>query len=404
VVLAIPHDHATAPLTGQAALQPLPDKPVWDADTAELNRAAALLRNAKRPLILAGRGVLLADAAAALQDLGDRLGALFMTTVMAANVIDSPWNLGIAGGFTRNHRLEVARQADVVLVAGASLNPFQSRYGTLFPPDATVIRIDNEPASAMAHPQVTHYLQADLGPALTALVQRIPAMENSSTWRSHVLHVASRPFHSAAPVEDPAEFGPDGRLNPRALVAALEIILPKERSLVMDGGHFIGWAPMYVSVPDPQAMVLVGTAFQSIGLGFGSAAGVSAVRPDRTTVLVTGDGGGLMGLADFETFLRATRRGVVVVLNDSAYGAELHQYASKGLDRTAMLIDEVDFAALGRALGADGAKIDTLAGLHTLIDWLDANDEGVFVLDASISQEIVAEFMTASLSATAKGL
>jgi thiamine pyrophosphate-dependent acetolactate synthase large subunit-like protein len=103
-------------------------------------------------------------------------------------------------------------------------------------------------------------------------------------------------------------------------------------------------------------MVLVGTAFQSIGLGFGSAAGVSVARPERTTVLVSGDGGGLMGLADFETFLRATRRGVVVVLNDSAYGAELHQYTAKGLHDQAMLIDEVDFAAVGRALGAYGTK------------------------------------------------
>ena len=146
-------------------------------------------------------------------------------------------------------------------------------------------------------------------------------------------------------------------------------------------------------------MILVGTAFQSIGLGFGSAAGVSVARPERTTVLVTGDGGALMGLADFETFLRATRKGVVVVLNDSAYGAELHQYAVKGLHDQAMLIDEVDFAAVGRALGAQGIKVHTLADLERLRDWLAGNDEGVFVLDVSISQKVVAEWMTESVAA-----
>ncbi|MDJ0311706.1 thiamine pyrophosphate-binding protein [Arthrobacter sp. H35-D1] len=402
VVLAIPYDHATAPLIEQIALPPLPGKAAWAADTAELDAVAALLLSAKRPLVLAGRGVLLAGAAAPLQELGDRLGALFMTSVMAANIIDSPWSLGIAGGFTRDHRLELAQQADVVLVAGASLNAFQSRYGTLFAPDTQVIRIDNEPESAMVHAQVTDYLRADLGPALMALNERIAAVDESSGWRSHEPDVATESFRSAAPIEDPAEFGLDGRLNPRAVVAALDGILPKERSLVMDGGHFIGWAPMYLSVPDPQAMILVGTAFQSIGLGFGSASGVSAARPDRTTVFVTGDGGGLMGLADFETFLRATRRGVIVVLNDSAYGAELHQYASKGLDPTAMLIEEVDFAAVGRALGAEGAKIHTLDELQALTEWLDTHDEGVFVLDVSISQKIVAEFMSASINASKK--
>jgi thiamine pyrophosphate-dependent acetolactate synthase large subunit-like protein len=134
-------------------------------------------------------------------------------------------------------------------------------------------------------------------------------------------------------------------------------------------------------------------------MGFGSAAGVSVARPDRTTVLVSGDGGGLMGLADFETFIRATRRGVVIVLNDSAYGAELHQYAAKGLHDQAMLIDEVDFAAVGRALGTSGVKVRTLADLQKLQDWLDTNDEGVFVLDVAISQKVVAEFMAESVAA-----
>ncbi|MEX5303625.1 thiamine pyrophosphate-binding protein [Kocuria sabuli] len=399
VVLAIPYDFATAPLTGRSELDPLPAKPARTATGEELDRIAGVLRTASRPLVLAGRGVSLADAATPLKELGDRLGALFMTSVMAANIVDSPWDLGIAGGFTRAHRLELARQADVVLVAGASLNSFQSRYGTLFAEGTRVIRIDNEPESAVTHPAVTDYVRADLGPCLAALTGRIPAAAPERTWRGSAPEVATAGFRSPDPVEDPAEFGPDGRLNPRAVVAALEHVLPKERSVVMDGGHFIGWAPMYLSVPDPQAMVLVGTAFQSIGLGFGSAAGVSVARPERTTVFVTGDGGGLMGLADFETFLRATRRGVVVVLNDSAYGAELHQYASQGLDPTAMLIDEVDFAAIGRALGAAGTKAHCLADLTALQDWLDGHQEGVFVLDVAISQKVVAEFMTASLTA-----
>jgi acetolactate synthase I/II/III large subunit len=144
----------------------------------------------------------------------------------------------------------------------------------------------------------------------------------------------------------------------------------------------------------------VGTAFQSIGLGFASAPGVSIARPDRTTVLFTGDGGGLMGLADFETFLRVSRRGVVILLNDAAYGAELHQYASQGLDPTAMLISEVDFAAVGHALGADGIKARSLADLTKLEEWLASQTEGVFVLDVAISQKVVVEFMAASLAAT----
>jgi acetolactate synthase-1/2/3 large subunit len=109
-----------------------------------------------------------------------------------------------------------------------------------------------------------------------------------------------------------------------------------------------------------------------------------------------------MGLADLETFVRATARGVVVVLNDSAYGAELHQYAARGLDPTAMLIDEVDFAALGRAMGAAGANARTLADLAVLADWLATHQTGVFVLDVAISQKVVADWMAASMAAGRK--
>ncbi|WP_104139538.1 thiamine pyrophosphate-binding protein [Arthrobacter sp. ZGTC131] len=394
VVLAIPYDLATAPPSAPEPLEPLPVKPAWPAEPDDLERVAALLAASERPLILGGRGVLLARAVEPLRQVGDRLGALFMTSVMAANAFDSPWDLGIAGGFTRSHRLDVARRADLVLVVGASLNIFQTRYGTLFPEGTKVIRVDNEPDPG--HP-AADYIRADIRPFIEGLLERIPTA--SSTWRSQVPDVSEAEFRSSVPSEDPVEFGPDGRLNPRAVVAALDRILPAERSVVMDGGHFIGWAPMYLSVPDPHAMILVGTAFQSIGLGFGSAAGVSVARPERTTVLVSGDGGGLMGLADFETFLRATRKGVVVVLNDSAYGAELHQYAAKGLHNQAMLIDEVDFAAVGRALGAQGTKARTLADLAPLQEWLASHEEGVYVLDVAISQKVVAEFMAESVAA-----
>lgn len=403
VVLSLPYDFSTTPLTDPVPLEPLPAKPEHPPVPPQVQAVAERLLAAERPLLMVGRGVPMSGTGPTVQRIGDLLGGLFVTTVMASSVVDSPWNLGIAGGFMRTHRWEVARTADVVLVAGASLNPFQMRHGTLFGPEAHVIRVDNEPD--LHNDRVDEHLNADLGTFLEALLEAVErsvqtAQEKTGlpddgpvTWRDQVPEVASEDFRGAEPVEDPTEFGPDGRLNPRAVVAALEQILPQERSLVMDGGHFLGWAPMYLSVPDPHALVMVGTAFQSIGLGLGSAAGVSAARPDRLTVHITGDGGGLMGLADLETFIRSTRRGVMVALNDSAYGAELHQYASKGLHDAAMLIDEVDFSALGRALGAEGVKATSLADLQHLTDWLATGQDGVFVLDVAISQKVVAEFM-----------
>ncbi len=106
-----------------------------------------------------------------------------------------------------------------------------------------------------------------------------------------------------------------------------------------------------------------------------------------------------MALPDLETMVRTVKSGVVVVFNDAAYGAELHQYASRGLDDAAMLIDEVDFAAVGRAFGAEGVKAQSLADLQRLEEWVLAGARGVFVLDIPVSQVVVADYMRESVQA-----
>ena len=79
---------------------------------------------------------------------------------------------------------------------------------------------------------------------------------------------------------------------------------------MQDGGHFIGWAPGYLRIPAPNRLIMVGTALQTIGLGFASGVGAAVAAPDSTIVLATGDGGGLMALSDLQSFIAATAAGV----------------------------------------------------------------------------------------------
>ncbi|HSO15729.1 MAG TPA: thiamine pyrophosphate-dependent enzyme, partial [Arthrobacter sp.] len=176
--------------------------------------------------------------------------------------------------------------------------------------------------------------------------------------------------------------------------------------VVQDGGHFVGWAPMYWNIPRPQDLVMVGTAFQSIGLGLASAVGAArAVEDGRTLVLASGDGGFLMGLSDLESLIAAARSAIVVIYNDAAYGAEIHQYGSQGLTEKPMLIPEVDFSGIARALGAESAIIRSLADLSALQDWIDAGAHGTFVADCRITSTVrapwLSEWMQASQAAKA---
>src|SRR5690606_22124437 len=192
-----------------------------------------------------------------------------------------------------------------------------------------------------------------------------------------------------------AELACDGRLDPRAAAARLGEILPEDRVVVSDGGHFIGWANMFWPVASPGRMVMVGTAYQSIGLGFPSVAGATAADPDATIVLTTGDGGGLMALADLETAVRtAGGRGMCVVWNDGAYGAEVNLYGVLGLHERPMLIPGVDFAALGAAVGAEGLVVTSLADLDRVSEWArtPADERRFLVVDLRISGRVIAPY------------
>jgi thiamine pyrophosphate-dependent acetolactate synthase large subunit-like protein len=142
-------------------------------------------------------------------------------------------------------------------------------------------------------------------------------------------------------------------------------------------------------------MIMVGTAYQSIGLGFPSVAGAAQARPGSTIVLTTGDGGGLMALSDLETAVRvAGGRGLAVVWNDAAYGAEVNLYGLQGLAKAPMLIPEVDFAGLAAAVGAEGVVVRSMADLERLASWVTTpvEERRFLLLDLRISPDVVAPY------------
>ena len=223
-----------------------------------------------------------------------------------------------------------------------------------------------------------------------ALLDALPAQRSAAPeWRAAAAALTGRGLHRRDPGSDLA---PDGRLDPRSVATRLAEILPEDRVVVTDGGHFIGWSNTYWPVAAPHRAVMVGTAYQTIGLGMASAVGAARACPQSCIVLSTGDGGGLMALADLESVVREVPRGVVVVWNDAAYNAEVSLYGRQGLALGPMLIPEVDFAGLGRALGAEATVARTVQDLDELAVWLDSGREGVFVLDCRISVTVVAPY------------
>ncbi|KRE25975.1 thiamine pyrophosphate-binding protein [Agromyces sp. Soil535] len=389
VVLAIPYDLATAEAGELAPPAPITLPAPLAPGEADLDAVARLLTEARRPFLLAGRGAWLSGAGDALGRLADATGAVTASTALGRGIFpDAAHDLGVAGGFGQEAAMRLVHEADVAVVFGASLNQFTMRFGDLFAPGTQVVQVDV--GAGATHTAVTRFVAGDARLAASGLADRLAeagAVPNG--WRESVDFGPLR----AREVGDGT--APDGRLDPRSVAARLAELLPEDRVVVSDGGHFIGWANTYWPVASPDCMLMVGTAFQSIGLGFPSVPGAAAAKPDATIVLTTGDGGGLMALADLETAVRtAGGRGIAVVWNDAAYGAEVHLYGLQGYADAPMRIPEADFAGLASAVGAEGVVVRELADLDRLASWAGEPVEArrFLLLDCRISGSVIAPY------------
>ncbi|MGR2751376.1 thiamine pyrophosphate-binding protein [Agromyces arachidis] len=392
-VLAIPYDvarHDAGEVPAPLPLRlPEPMAPAGAFAEHAIGELAARLAEARHPLLLAGRGAWLAGAGPVLGELAELTGALTATTALGRGVFpDARYDLGVAGGFGAEGAMELVREADVAVVFGAGLNQFTMRFGELFAPGTHVAQVDTAPAATHSH--VSAFVRGDaaiVGRALAEEVRRAGAAP--SGWRDRVDVAASVRRDPGTGIAD------DGRLDPRSVAARLAELLPEDRVVVSDGGHFIGWANMYWPVASPDRMIMVGTAFQSIGLGFPSVPGAAAAVPDAAIVLTTGDGGGLMALADLETAVRtAAGRGIAVVWNDAVYGAEVHVYGELGVAQAPMRIPQVDFAGLAEAVGAEAVTVRALDDLDRVAAWAaePVATRRFLLLDCRVSPLVVAPY------------
>jgi thiamine pyrophosphate-dependent acetolactate synthase large subunit-like protein len=357
----------------------------------QVEAAVDVLVKARRPLLLAGLGAYRSGAAQPIAALADRLGALLTTTVMADGLYrDNRWSLGICGGFASPRAAAIMGDADVVVAFGASLNDFTLHGGMLLDPAATLVQVDLNSAPTVR--RVDLCVTGDAAQIAGALLDGVGARgAQASAWRGEVAADIGLTAWGNELYEDASTVS---RIDPRSLALALAGLLPEKRTLVMDGGHFVGWPAMYWPAADPSALVFTGAAFQTIGLGFAGAVGAAIGRTDRTTVVALGDGGALMGLPDLETLIRVSHSALVVIFNDAAYGAEVHLYRRLVADTSPATLGDTDFAAVARSFGASAATVRTIADLAGLHAWRAEGCRGTYLLDCKVVPDVVASYVS----------
>ena len=341
------------------------------------------LAAARRPVIVAGRGAVLAGARSDIESLAERIGALLATTLIAKGFFDGhPYDVGVSGAFSSAPTEKLMAEADFVLGIGASMNFYTTEGGMLFP-NAKLARIDVKPFPPAIGVVPGQYLQGDARRTTLALQKALQAKGASSEgFRT----AATREILNA-PMPQPAR-ATDG-LDPRELMRELSKCLPPDTQVVSGAGHFWSWSICHLALP-PGGRFQHTASFGSIGLGLAHGIGAAVGNPQRTTLVIEGDGSLLQAIQELHAAAEQDIPVIVLIMNDSGYGAEVLKMKWKGRDARDAMWKSPDYVALARGFGGDGVRICKESELAAAVAQ-GMKGKGPFVIDAPISPTLVSD-------------
>lgn len=359
------------------------------AREAAVATAAALLAKARKPLFVVGRGAFDTGAKDAIIAFADHIGAALVTTMKAKDMFTGhPFNCGVLGSFSNAGGRRLIEQADCVVSFGASLNQQTTSYATALPDGLPIIHVD------AVRQNIGRWFTADVGlvgdarlvaeqlqaalPAVPAAEQAMRSAENARFLSEFRLEQDFQPMNTAR------------TMDVRSAALVLDELLPKDRNVVFDSGNNL-MASAYISVPGPAQFKLT-TDFASIGMGFGTAMGFAVGAPERQTVFVLGDGSFLMNMGELETVAREGIPLVIILMNDCAYGAELHFLKERDAPVGLSIFPDIDYEGVAAAFGFETATVRTLDELRALAPML-ANPDGPVFVECKINASVVAPFL-----------
>lgn len=350
VLLALPADVLTAPLSGAATRTSIPAAPAQDLTQADATAIAAFLNAGQSPLILTGPALSRTRAGDALSRLRDALGVPVLCMESPRGLRDP--SLGAL--------VDVTRQADRILLLGKSpdfttgflgkdMGAPGARFAIIDPDRSEIDR-----AQARVGERLVLTAQADPLPALTALAETAITPQDRSTWLAAVASATAQRMD----VSD-AETHAHAALHPATISAAVAARLAATPGavLICDGGEFGQWAQTIVH-DGPR---IINGVSGAIGAGPAYAMAASLACPDVPVFAMMGDGTAGFLLAEYETAAREKTRFVAVIGNDDVWNAENQiQIRDYGADRThgCDLSPATRYDLAAAALGAHGGFVD----------------------------------------------
>jgi acetolactate synthase-1/2/3 large subunit len=373
-------------------------------DQAELKKAAALIRNAERPVILVGGGIHLSQAYDALLEFVETLEIPAAHTLSGKGALPCahPRCLNLFGRYDRiaNHFI---KSADVLVALGFKFGEIATVRYSLIPASAKVIHIDILAEEIGRHQRAEIGLWADCRSALSDLTEELrdDASRQREKRRNYFSEITRKKqeWRVANLERLTSEEKP---VNLARVCHELTLAMPPNGVLVADGGFAAHWAGLLYDTPAAGRSFIANRGNASIGYGLPGAVGAQLAAGDAPVVAMTGDGGLNMTLGDLETAVREKIPVTLIVVNNAAHGyvKGLQHILFEGRYQSSDF-KEMNYAHIARNMGCHSLRVEDpkdLAGairegiaersLPSVIDVIVTRDPGRMLpgVDARSSQ------------------
>lgn len=331
-------------------------------DARAMAELAALIAQAKTPVIVAGQGAQTDLARGLLAEVATKGGIAVATSYNGKGVIDEtlPVAVGMLGTWGSKSANRMLGQADLVIALGASLGPDYLRFrddSMIDPQRQTIVQIDIDPRNAGWVYPVDMAIEGDVGQALQALSslplgepgERLTAIAQNN--REHAFGVL------------PQTVAADGTLHNADVVRVLDRILTPKDMLVLDAGNNRIWVTSMLRLRTPGQLLVPG-GIGGMGWALPAAAAAKLVHPERNPICLIGDGGAAMTLSALATCVQQRLPITVIVCNNQGLGMVRDNMKQR---RIAVDFSDIDFAMVARGMGCNGIRVDRADALADAI-------------------------------------
>ena len=364
-LIELPEDIAereatTAPIEVRKLRRPVADDKIMD-------RAWEVIRNAKRPIILAGNGCIRRRASKQLRRFVDKTGIGVVNTFMAKGAVDMNaeeccFTVGLGA---KDYPAVALEEADVVITLGYDMVEYHPR---LWSERGTheIVHFDFIPAEVDAYYRIGVEVVGDLAHSLWMLNERVDALGRDALDYDHTHSRWCR----AQMLEDFAEHAEDearGAIKPQKVLWEARQVMGPHDLLLSDVGAHKMWIARYYQCHEPNTC-LVPNGFCSMGFALPGAIAASLVLPENRILAICGDAGFLMNVQEMETAKRLGSNVTVMVWEDNAYGLIAWKQDTQFGRHTKLDFGNPDFLRLAEAFGWNGFRCDDSADVGSVLE------------------------------------